>query len=252
MAAFPVDKVLKLLASGEMESLGLMPWGSNYTFLAQISDPATKSLPEDQRADLLAVYKPQRGEAPLWDFPNGTLCLREYGAYLTSEALGWRIVPPTVVRSGEHGFGSVQLYVDNDPNQHYFTFKSDPACAEQLRRICIFDLITNNADRKSGHCLRDVDGHIWAIDQGLCFNADYKLRTVIWDFAAQPICEPLLADLAELRRQLEPDRVYGKAMRKLIDADEVKALQKRIDGLVKIRVFPSPNRYERSTPWPPV
>jgi uncharacterized repeat protein (TIGR03843 family) len=252
MSEFPVDQILKVLASGDMESLGLMPWGSNYTFLAQISDPATKDLPEDERADLLAVYKPQRGEAPLWDFPNGTLCLREYGAYLTAEALGWRIVPPTVVRSGEHGFGSVQLYVDNDPNQHYFTFKTDPACVEQLQRICIFDLITNNADRKSGHCLRDTDGHIWAIDQGLCFNADYKLRTVIWDFAKEPICEPMLSELSVLRRELEPDRVYGKAMRKLLDADEVKALQKRIDGLVKIRVFPSPNRYERSTPWPPV
>ena len=167
-----------------METLGLMPWGSNYTFLMQITNPQTKDLPEDDREDLLAVYKPRRGESPLWDFPNGTLCLREYAAGLVADALGWRIVPPTVLRDGENGFGSVQLFIENDPDQHYFTFKDDPDCRDQLQRICVFDLITNNADRKSGHCLRDMSGHVWAIDHGICFNADYKLRTVIWDFAS--------------------------------------------------------------------
>jgi uncharacterized repeat protein (TIGR03843 family) len=246
------DALLQLMASGDMESLGLMPYGSNYTFLVQITNPATVALPDDEREDLLAVYKPRRGESPLWDFASGTLCLREYAAGMISDSLGWRVVPPTVLRDGENGFGSVQLFIDNDPNTHYFTFRDDPACREQLQRICIFDLITNNADRKSGHCLRDSDGHIWAIDQGLCFNADYKLRTVIWDFASQPICDAMLTDITQLRADIAGTKPLGKALRKLFEADEIRALEKRVDGLLKIKTFPSPNRYERSIPWPPV
>lgn len=250
--SLPIDQLLKLLTDGEMESLGVMPYGSNYTFLAQITDPATKSLPEDERTALLAVYKPRRGEAPLWDFPTGTLCMREYAAYLVSETLGWRLVPPTVLRNGEHGLGSVQLYIDNDDEQHYFTFKDDPECRDQLQRICVFDLLTNNADRKSGHCLRDREGHVWAIDHGICFNSDYKLRTVIWDFASQPICDEMLAAVSTLRDRLASGQILGKALRKLLDDDEIRAFERRIDGLLKIKVFPSPNRYERSIPWPPV
>jgi hypothetical protein len=250
--SLPVDQLLKLLTNGEMESLGVMPYGSNYTFLAQITDPATKLLPEDERIALLAVYKPRRGEAPLWDFPTGTLCMREYAAYLVSETLGWRLVPPTVLRNGEHGLGSVQLYIDNDDEQHYFSFKDDPECRDQLQRICVFDLLTNNADRKSGHCLRDKDGHIWAIDHGICFNSDYKLRTVIWDFASQPICDDMLAAVSTLRDRLASGQILGKALRKLLDDDEIRAFERRIDGLLKIKVFPNPNRYERSIPWPPV
>jgi uncharacterized repeat protein (TIGR03843 family) len=252
MSSLPIDQLLRLLAEGEMETLGLMPWGSNYTFLMQITNPQTKDLPEDDREDLLAVYKPRRGESPLWDFPNGTLCLREFAAGLVADALGWRIVPPTVLRDGENGFGSVQLFVENDPDQHYFTFKDDPACRDQLQRICVFDLITNNADRKSGHCLRDMSGHIWAIDHGICFNADYKLRTVIWDFATQPICDEMLEDIVQLRADLDAKRPLGKALRQLLDAPEMRAFEKRVDGLLKIKAFPSPNRYERSIPWPPV
>jgi uncharacterized repeat protein (TIGR03843 family) len=252
--SLPIDQLLALLTSGDMKSLGLLPWGSNYTFLTEIENPRTRHLPEDDdaREDLLAVYKPRRGEAPLWDFPNGTLCMREYGAFLVAQQLGWRIVPPTVMRDGEHGFGSVQLYINNDEDQHYFTFRNDAGCREQLQRICVFDLITNNADRKSGHCIRDTRGHVWGIDHGICFNADYKLRTVIWDFASEPICDEMLTDVAGLRRALDPAQGFGKAMRKLLDRDEVQAFEKRIDGLLKIKVFPSPNRYERSVPWPPV
>lgn len=250
----PLDQLLELLTDGTMALLGVMPWGSNYTFLAQIGAPAEKGRRKRERLDegVMAVYKPRRGESPLWDFPSGTLCLREYAAYLVSEALGWRLIPPTVLRDGEHGFGSVQLFVENDPNDHYFTFKEDPACREQLQRICLFDLVTNNADRKSGHCLRGNDGHVWAIDHGICFNADYKLRTVIWEFASEPICEPMLAQMRGLRAQMAPDQILGRAMRQLLDADEIAALEKRIDGILKIKQFPSPNRYERSVPWPPV
>jgi uncharacterized repeat protein (TIGR03843 family) len=249
---FPLEDILRILTEGEMSSLGQMPWGSNYTFLVHVSDPKTKNKPEHEQVELLGVYKPRRGEAPLWDFPSGTLCLREYAAYLVSEALGWNIVPPTVLRNGEIGFGSVQLFIDNDPNQHFFTFREESDVCEQLQRIALFDLATNNADRKSGHCLRDKDGQIWAIDHGICFNSDYKLRTVIWDFAGQPIPKDMLNDLQSLRSQTGDNKPLGKTLRKLLDDDEVRALEKRLDGLLKIKTFPSPNRYERSMPWPPV
>lgn len=246
-----VQQVLRILSEGEMESLGLMPWGSNYTFLVEVKDPDTRR-PEKEQTSLLAVYKPRRGEAPLWDFPTGTLCLREYAAYLVSEALGWQLVPPTVLRNGPHGFGSVQLFIDNDADQHFFTFREDVSCCEQLQRMALFDLITNNADRKSGHCLRDKNGHVWAIDHGITFNADYKLRTVIWDFAGQPIQLQMLEDLKRLRSQLEPDQALGKALYKLLDDAEVRAFIKRLDGLIKIKRFPNPNRYDRNVPWPPI
>ena len=241
--AITVEEVLETLAEGKIEEQGMLPWSSNYTFLVMVSAGELK---------LPAVYKPRRGERPLWDFPQGTLCLRERAAYLVSAALGWMIVPPTVLRNGENGFGSVQLFIDNDPNQHFFTFREDAAVCEQLQRIALFDLATNNADRKSGHCLRDRQGHIWAIDHGICFNADYKLRTVIWDFAGQPISKLMLNDLQQLRAQLSDDHPLGEALDGLLDDDEVRALKKRLDGLLKLKTFPSPNRYERSMPWPPV
>ena len=252
-----IDRVLRTLTQGEMELIGLMPYGSNYTCLVRIAEDAADSrlqdppLPEDE-AGPLAVYKPRRGEAPLWDFPSGTLCMREYAAWLVSEALGWRVVPPTVLRDGEHGFGSVQLYVEHDDEQHFFTFRDDEACHDQLRRICVFDLITNNADRKSGHCLRDIDGHIWAIDHGICFAAEHKLRTVIWDFALQRIPDDMLAAVKSLRDRLASDEWIGRALRQLLDEDEIRGFTRRIDGVLKLKTFPSPSRSERSIPWPPV
>jgi uncharacterized repeat protein (TIGR03843 family) len=248
----PLEDILRILTEGDMSSLGQMPWGSNYTYLVQLSDPKTRNKAGHEQVEMLAVYKPRRGEAPLWDFPSGTLCLREYAAFLVSEALGWSIVPPTVLRNGEIGFGSVQLFIDNDPNQHFFTFREEADVCDRLQRIALFDLVTNNADRKSGHCLRDTEGRVWAIDHGICFNSDYKLRTVIWDFAGQPIPKDMLADLHNLRAQMADSKPMGKALRKLLDDDEVRAFEKRIDGLLKIKTFPSPNRYERSVPWPPV
>ncbi len=245
------DAILKLLAEGEMEPLGTMPWGSNYTFLVQINAPA-QAMPCFELRETLAVYKPRRGEVPLWDFPTGTLCLREFAAYLVSDALGWDIVPPTVLRNGNYGFGSVQLFIDNDPNQHFFTFRDDATACDQLRRIALFDLITNNADRKSGHCLRDGSGRIWAIDHGICFNADYKLRTVIWEFAGEPIPPELLNDLRRLQGQIAPTQPLGKALRKLLDDAEIAAFEKRIAAMIRIGRYPSPNRYERNVPWPPI
>jgi len=245
----PVMQVLRILREGDMESLGLMPWGSNYTFLVQVTDSPQA---EAEPLSLLAVYKPRRGEAPLWDFPTGTLCLREFAAYLVSEALRWHLVPPTVLRNGPHGFGSVQLFIESDADQHFFNFRDDASCCEQLQRMAIFDLITNNADRKSGHCLRDKHGRVWAIDHGITFNADYKLRTVIWDFAGQPIPPAMLIDLRQLRAQANSGQPLGDALRKLLDEEEVQAFIKRLEALIRLRHFPSPNRHDRYIPWPPV
>ena len=273
------DEALERMSEGDVDTVGLMPWGSNYTFLVKVVPKGKpkrsgannknkanedKDKDEDENVEiaiddvdvgedgLLAVYKPRKGETPLWDFPDGTLCLREWAAYLVSRDLGWHIIPPTILRNGDHGVGSVQLFIDNDPNQHFFTFRDDPNVMDDLRKIAIFDLIANNADRKSGHCLRDKTGKVWAIDHGITFNSDYKLRTVIWDFAGEPIPDELLSNLQDLRTALSAKAGLSKTLCQLLDEAEMRAFLKRLDGLLKIKTFPSPNRYERSVPWPPV
>src|SRR5918998_2760840 len=155
--AVPVEQVMGLLERGEIELEGLMPDSSNYTFLVRLREGDLQGL---------AIYKPRRGERPLWDFPRGTLCQREAAAYLVSETLGWSLVPPTVLRDGpEYGVGSVQLYIDADPRAHYFTLRGSDD--EAFKRFAAFDLITNNADRKGGHILQDREGRLWGIDHGI-------------------------------------------------------------------------------------
>jgi uncharacterized repeat protein (TIGR03843 family) len=246
-----VDQTLQLLTEGDVEPLGLLPWSSNYTFLVKVSGEYQNGSGMDA-AEIMAVYKPRRGEAPLWDFPDGTLCQRELAAYMVNASLGWDLVPPTVLRGGPHGFGSIQLFIENEADQHFFTFRENPEYCDQIKRLTLFDLITNNADRKSGHCLLDKDGHVWAIDHGITFNADYKLRTVIWDFAGQPIPDEMLAELRRLLIDIGPKYPLGKALRKLLDEDEVAAFRRRIQGLIDLGIFPGPNRTQRSIPWPPV
>jgi uncharacterized repeat protein (TIGR03843 family) len=228
-----------LLTGGEMEVHGLLPWSSNYTFLVSV-----------RRADhaVLAVYKPRRGETPLWDFPQGTLCLREYAAYVVSEALGWSFVPPTVLRSGVHGFGSVQLFVEADQEQHYFTFRDQHT--DQLQRIALFDVVVNNADRKSGHCLLGPDGHIWAVDHGVTFHAEPKLRTVIWDYAGQPIPRLLLADLSRFRGLISDGGPVVGALAQVLSSRELRALRRRVDELLRAGEFPEPDPHRRAVPWP--
>jgi uncharacterized repeat protein (TIGR03843 family) len=253
--------ILTLLSEGAMESLGLLPWSSNYTFLTKITPTNFETFAvniesseklSDEQFELLAVYKPRQGEAPLWDFPEGTLCLREAAAYRVSESLGWNLIPPTALRQGPHGFGSVQLYVENDPNKHFFTFREDPALVSDLQRLVAFDLITNNADRKSGHCLLSTSGKLWAIDHGITFNCDYKLRTVIWDFANQPIPVEMLDDLNCLLDNLAPPKPLYGVLESLLNKSEIKAFRRRVEGLIKLGYFPSPSRGQRSIPWPPV
>ena len=186
-------EVIALLERGDLEVLGLLPRASNFTFLARV---------RDGKEQTLAVYKPRSGEAPLWDFEEGTLAAREVAAFVVAEALGWPWVPPTVLRDGPHGPGSVQRFVAFDQDQHYLTMQNERP--DEFRRIALFDLVANNADRKSGHCLLAEDGRIFVVDHGVCFHEQPKLRTVIWDFVGEPIPEDLRTDLRSPRT--EPGR----------------------------------------------
>lgn len=235
-----IPRSLQLLEQGRFSEVhGLLTWGSNYTFLASIKDDERESL---------AVYKPRRGERPLWDFPNGTLCQREVAAFVVSEALRWHLVPPTVLRNGPSGPGMVQLFIEHDPEQHYFAL--GPDYKPQLQRIALFDCIINNADRKGGHCLLDNHDHLWAIDHGVSFHTQPKLRSVIWEFARQRISEELLSDIRSFADCLLQDEL-NKALFKLLDDHEVQALHKRTSKLLESGVYPQPGP-DMSYPWPPI
>lgn len=230
----------ELLTSGELVVRGRMPWASNETFLAEVR--------EGGRAALV-VYKPRDGEAPLWDFPDGTLCLREAAAYEVSEATGWSLVPPTVLRGGPLGAGSVQLFVDHDPEEHYLTLA--PEHPDVFRRVAAFDVVVNNADRKSGHCLREAGtGRIWIVDHGVCFHADVKLRTVIWDLAGAPLTADVAAGLERLGAELDGGSLRAR-LAGLLSDDETQALGRRAGALLEAGVYPSPGP-RRAVPWPPV
>ncbi len=236
------DRLLHLLEHGALTLAGVIPWSSNYTFLAEAA--------EGEQA-VRVIYKPIRGEQPLWDFPRGTLAKRETAAYAVCRTLGWELVPPTVLRRGPHGRGSVQLFVDVDQNAHFFTFRDDPAFRRNLQALCLFDIITNNADRKGGHCLAAGDGRIVAIDQGLCFHVEDKLRTVIWDFAGEPIPADLAADLARLAADLaQPDGSAPKTLAALLYRGEIAALAARTAALLAAGRFPTPPEDRRPYPWP--
>jgi uncharacterized repeat protein (TIGR03843 family) len=225
---------LALLAGGEIEVEGRMPWSSNATFLVTIT-----------RGDdcCQAIYKPLRGERPLWDFPSG-LYRREVAAFALSEAMGMHNVPPTIVRDGPFGEGSLQFFIDADFEQHYFTmFEQKPELHDQLQAIAVFDLVANNTDRKSGHCLLDKDGKVWGIDHGLCFSVDPKLRTVIWEFGGGEIPSALVEAVRPVA-----ERVPLQIATLLAD-DEVEALQHRAQRIVTRKVFPVEGS-NRSYPWP--
>ena len=211
-----------------------MPWSSNVTLLVELALDGTKGL---------GVYKPARGERPLWDFPSG-LFKREIAAYHLSEALGWDLVPLTVRRDGPLGDGALQRFVEADFEQHYFTLRESEAHHARLRRICAFDLVANNADRKSGHCLLAPDGAIWAIDNGLCFHVEPKLRTVIWDFAGEPIPADVVEDLGRLLATGLPASVT-----ELLDPAEGRALLARARAVVEDGRFPEDETGYRY-PWP--
>lgn len=263
------DEVLRL---GELTVIGRIRSASNATFLCEANLGALQAH---------CVYKPVRGEAPLWDFPDGTLAGRERGAYLVSAALGWDVVPYTIIRDGPAGSGMVQRWIDQSgdalsddlpapgpdlvdlvpagqlpprylPILQAYDHNGDEvllvhADDDRLRRLAVFDILINNADRKGGHVLVDTDGHVYGVDHGVSLHAEDKLRTVLWGWAGQPVDEDTLADVARLRAAL----VGGLAdqLTEHVSRREVVALEARVIDLLDNPVMPTPDRH-RPIPWP--
>jgi hypothetical protein len=232
-----------LLRMPSLELKGLFSRSSNYTFLAELCD--------EVGGRLLAVYKPARGESPLWDFPTGTLYRREVAAYRLARFLGWPRVPPTVVREeAPHGVGAVQMFVDADAEHHYLVSEGRPA--DTWLPVAVFDVVANNADRKSGHCLSDADGRVWVIDHGLTFHPEPKLRTVIWDFAGEPIPRALRSDLERAAGALRGGGELECELGPLLSRRELIALRRRLDATLEAGYeLPHPSS-GWSIPWPPV
>ena len=236
---FPEDETRSALLYGELSRLEPVPWGSNATFLVAVS--------HDSRT-LDAIYKPRSGERPLSDFPSGTLYKREYAAYLVARALKWDFIPTTVVRDGPYGVGSVQQFIDSDLQSNYFTLREEVPWA--LERIALFDCLSNNADRKAGHCFKGLDGRVWSIDHGLTFHQQPKLRTVIWDFAEQPIPRDLLEQVEGLMGELGSGGEFQRALGSLLAMEEVEALRQRSAKLLREARFPDLDPFRRNVPWP--
>lgn len=218
---------LDRLTTEPIEVLGVLPYASNYTFLARAGGPD----------GLLAVYKPRRGERPLWDFAHGTLANREVAAYLVSRAGGFDLVPPTVLRNDAPlGPGSLQLFVEHDPDRHYFTMEGE----RDFHEIAAFDVVINNADRKGGHVLEDESGKLWAVDHGVTFHVEPKLRTVIWSYAREPVPTPVLAKLRSLREALEEEVGLRHELSELLSPAEADAVARRASRLLSEKRYPEP------------
>jgi hypothetical protein len=230
----------KAFSDGSIELKGQFTLGSNYTFLVTVSL---------EEKELQAVYKPQKGEQPLWDFPENTLAGREVAAYHVSQALGWELVPYTIFREdGPYGPGSLQQYIDYNPNYHYFNLK--PSDKEKLRPVALFDALTNNADRKGSHVFFEKSTrHLYAIDHGLCFNLADKLRTVIWDFAGEPITPEQSSALEMI---ITPSASLVNELLCYLNNDELTMLTLRAETLVKEGIFPHPPSDRRAFPYPPL
>lgn len=224
------------LEQGEYELRGQFLLGSNYTFLVDV---------RHKGKTYQAVYKPCKGEQPLWDFPDNTLAQREVAAYLLSEDLGLHIVPVTVMREeGPYGRGSLQQYIHYDVEYHYFNFSEEDR--DRLRPVVLFDLLVNNADRKGSHVFFEEDSHaLYAIDHGVCFHEENKLRTVIWDFAGQPVPEELLAPLADTGR-------WSALFANYLSLTEVTAMQNRAQKIFGAKIFPQAPSDRRAFPYPPL
>ena len=235
----PGDELSRFLLDGAVSHPLLMPEGSNDTFLVSVSDGG-------QTRD--AIYKPRRGERPLWDFPAGTLYKREYAAYLVAKALAWDFIPCTVIRDGPYGVGSVQQFIDADSESDYFTLREERP--EEIARIALFDHLTNNADRKASHCFKDWGGRVWSIDHGITFHEDYKLRTVIWDFVGEPIAARLMEQMAAFLEELRSADGVARELSQLLFPEEVDALDRRIEGLLASGRYPAADPYRRNVPWP--
>ncbi len=233
------SEVLEILERGSLETVGLLPYSSNYTFLAMACLSGV---------EIKTVYKPRRGERPLWDFPRGTLAPREVAAFLVSEAGGWNVVPPTVMRTdAPMGEGSVQLFISHDPERHYFVLADERL--NDFPELAAFDIVINNADRKGGHVIEDAEGKLWAVDHGLTFNLEDKLRTVIWEFAGDPLGGDSIARLEEVRLALADPGGLGGDLGSLLSPQESAATLHRVEALLAEGTFPVPDT-EYRLPWP--
>jgi len=235
-----INKVKDFLKTGEILKIQQVR-SSNYVFLATLQDQNSE--------EIHAIYKPQTGETPLWDFPEGTLYKREVAAYELASILGWEFVPPTVVRNGPEGIGSLQLFIPHDQNSHFFEQRESTILVSQLKKICLFDALSNNADRKGGHCLLDEKQQIWGIDHGLCFHSEGKLRTVIWDWANEIIEENLLKDVQEVIIAITEKLEKTALLHELLTAEEISSLLNRASVLVNEKSYPYPD-IDRPYPWP--
>ena len=232
----------------EAEALGLLQNGDvlrermlyshNCTYLVQLGDSDGRSC--------LAIYKPRDGEAPLWDFPHETLYRREYLAYAVSEALGWGLVPTTLIRDGPYGIGTMQRFINARQGMHYFNLLA--AHRADMLRIAVFDCLVNNTDRKGGHCLVDAADRIWAIDHGLTFSAGPKLRTVMWDLTEDPVPPALKKEALTL----QGDKVLGEALKEHLTPAEVDGFYRRIDLIAKSEYIPLRALSDpyKPVPWP--
>lgn len=228
-----------MLEHGSLEILGRLPYSSNYTFLA------TACL---EGSEVRAVYKPRRGERPLWDFPQGTLAAREVAAYTISDAGGWGVVPPTVLRTdAPMGEGSLQEFIEHDPNRHYFVLAEERL--QDFLSLAAFDIVINNADRKGGHVIEDATGKLWAVDHGLSFNTEDKLRTVIWEFSGDPLDGAVIAQLTALKDMLLDSEGLGGDLGSLLSPPEAAATLLRVEALLAEGVYPVPES-EYRLPWP--
>jgi uncharacterized repeat protein (TIGR03843 family) len=229
---------LLLLGEGVIDLEGRMLDASNVTLVGTI-----------RRGEVVGecVYKPVAGERPLWDFPDGTLAGREISAFLVSEATGWRVVPPTVLREGPFGPGMVQLWIDGDQDVDLTAFvrRDDPA----LRRMAVFDAVVNNADRKGGHIIPMPDGHVYGVDHGICFSVDPKLRTLLWRWAGKRLPEDAVAMLERLAEELRGD--LGAQLDEHLTRREVRCTQQRVAELLRTGRHPEPSGEWPALPWPP-
>lgn len=233
-------QVAEVLGRGDLEVVGRMRFSSNGAFFVRACADGV---------EVPAVYKPRRGERPLWDFPDGTLYRREVATCVLSDALGWGVVPVTVVRpDGPLGEGALQRFVEHDPEDHYFTLLAGRE--DRFRQFAVLDILANNTDRKGGHCLYDLANDVvLGIDHGLTFHRHWKLRTVIWDFAGEPVPAPLLDDVRRVAHDLERGPL-GRELATLLSPPELAAVGVRAADLLRDGHFPAPEPGYHSVPWP--
>ena len=236
------DILFSILENGIIELKGQFVLGSNYTFLVTVKY-------EDR--EIPAVYKPQQGEQALWDFPPASLAGREVCAYLVSQALGFGLVPFTILRDGPLGPGSLQQHIDYNPNYHYFNFTR--VDLDRLRPVVLFDMLINNADRKGSHILVQKNTRkLYLIDHGLCFHAEDKLRTVVWNFAGETIPSDLLSTLSAFRAELAGSGSLPAALGNYLSPEELATLESRAEAILASRQFPFPPEDRRAFPFPPI